>query len=392
MLRRRYRLRRNPTKALSIDELRLYARRNIPNFAFEYIDGGADDEVSLRRNREIFEKLPFQSRTLVGVAQRDLSTSLFGRRTSLPIAIAPTGFNGITHRHGDLALAKAAAKADIPFIQSTVSTMIFRDVAQGSGVRHWMQLYIFKNRSVTERLLQNALEAGSEALVVTTDAFVLGNREWDKRNFARPFVLNWRNKLDVLRHPDWYYQVMLRDGAPHFANLVDALPGGGGALAARQFARAEMDASINWGDMQWLRNLWPRKLVIKGLIDPADVRRAADIGADGIVLSNHGGRQLDGVISPMAVLPEVAAEFGGRLAIMIDSGFRRGTDIVKAIALGADLVLLGRAPLYGLAAAGEDGVSRALAILREEIDRTLALLGTPTLSDCAGTVIDSMRR
>jgi (S)-mandelate dehydrogenase len=385
-MRRRFHSGRDIGRCLSIEELRGVARRRLPAFAHEYLEGGADDEVSLRRNRRAFEELAFVPRTLVDVSRRDAAVEIFGERLSLPLAIAPTGANGLFWRRGDLALARAAKAYDIPFIQSTVSTLRIESVAE-IGLRHWMQLYMLKNRSVTEAIVERAGAAGCGALVVTTDTVVFGNREWDRRHYATPSALSLRSRIDVLAHPRWMLDVLVPHGIPVFENLLDFLPGRrGNPVETRAFLVREMDMAITFEDIGWLRRIWPRKLVVKGILDREDALRAADAGADGIVISNHGGRQLDGAVSPIEALPEIRKAVGKRLCLMIDGGFRRGTDIVKAVALGADLVLLGRATLYGLAAGGEAGAKRALAILSEEIDRTIGLLGATSLKECVGRI------
>ncbi|MFI5013231.1 MAG: alpha-hydroxy acid oxidase [Hyphomicrobiales bacterium] len=386
-MRRRFHSGRDFRESLSIEELRAIARRRLPAFILEYLEGGAEDEVTLRRNRRAFERLAFVSKTLVDVTRRDLSVEVFGKTLPLPIAIAPTGSNGLLARRGDLALARAAAAAGIPFIQSTVSTLKLETIAAEAGGRRWMQLYMLKDRAVTEAIVGRAAAAGCEALVVTTDTVVFGNREWDQRHYAGPDKLRLTSKLEILAHPRWMLDVLAPNGVPVFENLLEFLPGRkGNPIETRAFLVQQMDASITFADIAWLRRIWPRKLVVKGILDADDARRAADAGADGIVVSNHGARQLDGAVSPMEALPGIAKAVGERLCVMIDGGFRRGTDVVKAMALGADLVLLGRATLYGLAAGGEEGVKHAIAILSKEIDRTVGLLGATCLKECVGRV------
>jgi (S)-mandelate dehydrogenase len=372
-------------KCLSIEELRGVARRRLPAFALEYLEGGAEDEVTLRRNREVFERIAFVPRTLVDVSHRDMSVEVFGERLRLPIAIGPTGANGLFARDGDLALARAAKAHGIPFVQSTVSTLRLETVAAEPCLLHWMQLYMLKDRAATETIVARAAAAGSGALMVTSDTVVFGNREWDRRHYASPSTLSLRSRAEIFLHPGWMRDVLVPHGVPAFENLLEFLPGGkGNPVETRAYLVRQMDMSITFKDIAWLRSIWPRKLIVKGILDPEDARRAADAGADGIVVSNHGARQLDGAVSPIEVLPEIVKAVGGRLCVMVDGGFRRGTDIVKAVALGADLVLLGRAPLYGLAAGGEEGAKRALDILAEEIERTIGLLGATSLKECAG--------
>jgi (S)-mandelate dehydrogenase len=371
---------RDLARAIDIEDLRRMARRRLPAFAFEYVDGGAEDERTLHDNRDAFGRWRFVHRILVDVADRSVAGRIFDRPAGLPLAIGPTGFNGILWRNGDIALAKAARAMDVPFTLSTVSSDSLAAVAKEAGGRLWFQLYIWKDDAILERLIARAEEHGCEALIVTLDAPMLGNRTWDQRNYARPLVLTLRAKLDVLRHLRWLFGVFLPRGLPGFGNIAEFLPPERqNPLDGARFAGSQMNPAMDWIAIAKLRERWKRKLVIKGLVSVDDAREAARLGLDGVVLSNHGGRQLDGDIATLEVLPEVVAAVGDRLEVMIDGGFRRGTDIVKAIALGARTVLLGRAGLYGLAAGGEAGATRGLTILRGEIDRTLGLLGCPSI-------------
>lgn len=368
-------------RAQNIDELRAIARRRVPNFCFEYVEGGSDDEVTLKRNRSVFEEIAFVPRTLVDVSRRSQTIELFGKPSAAPFMIGPTGFSGLLTHEGDLALARAAAAAGIPYVLSNASTMRLEELVSRAGGRVWMQLYLYRTRAFAKALVERMKALDIEALVVTTDSAIFGNREWDRRNYARPLTLTLRNKLDVLMHPRWIFDVLVPHGVPRFANLGDLLkPGQDSVRGAASAIADELDASLNWADIRWLRDLWPGKLIVKGVMTVEDAETAVACGADGIVLSNHGGRQLDGAISSMEILPEVAAAVGGRLTVMLDGGFRRGSDIVKARALGADAVLLGRATTYGLAAGGEAGVARAIDILKTEVDRVVGLLGCSDLS------------
>jgi (S)-mandelate dehydrogenase len=259
--------------------------------------------------------------------------------------------------------------------------MRLEDVVRRAGGRVWMQLYLYRTRDYAARLVDRMKAIGIEALVVTTDSAIFGNREWDRRNYARPLKLDLRNTIDVMLHPRWIFDVLVPHGVPRFANLGDMLPPGQDSVQGAASAIAkELDPSLNWADIRWLRDLWPGKLIVKGVMCVEDAVTAAKSGADGIVLSNHGGRQLDGAISSMEILPEVAAAVGSQLTVMLDGGFRRGSDIVKARALGADAVLLGRATTYGLAAGGEAGVAHAINLLKIEVDRVVGLLGCSDLS------------
>jgi (S)-mandelate dehydrogenase len=363
-------------RAQNIEELQAIARRRTPNFSFEYVEGGAEDEVTLRRNRSVFEEIALLPRTLVDVAERRQQIDLFGKPSASPFLIGPTGFNGLLTHRGDVALARAAAKAGVPFVLSNASTVALEDVLAEAGGRMWMQLYLYRTREYAARLVERVARAGFEALVVTTDSAIFGNREWDKRNYRKPLQLDLRNTIDVALHPRWLFDVMIPHGMPRFKNLGDLLPPGQDSAAGAASALArELDPSLNWDDIRWLRRLWSGKLIVKGIITVEDALIAAECSVDGIVLTNHGGRQLDGAISAMEILPDVAAKVGDRLTVLIDGGFRRGSDIVKARLLGADAAMLGRATLYGLAAGGEAGAAHAIDILRTEIDRVLGLLG-----------------
>jgi (S)-mandelate dehydrogenase len=373
---------RDCTGALNIADLREVARRRVPGFAFEYVEGGAEDEATLRRNREAFSALRFVPQTLIDTSGRSLGTSVFGRPCAAPLAIAPTGLNGMLHPDGDIGLARAAAAFGIPYTLSTLSTTRLEDVAAKAGGRLWMQLYIMKNRAIAEDIMARAAAAGYEALVFTSDANVFGCREWDKRNYARPGKLRGAAILDSMRHPHWLIEVLLRQGIPQFHNIKAFLPpGAASAVGGSTIIPQMFEPTITWADIEWVRRYWPGKLLLKGVLSVDDARRAVEAGCDGIVLTNHGGRQLDHCVAPIEVLGEIAAAVGSRLTIIIDSGFRRGSDIAKALALGAHTVMIGRAALYGLAANGERGVRLALDMLAVELDRVLGQLGCRSVAD-----------
>ncbi|WP_434141106.1 alpha-hydroxy-acid oxidizing protein (plasmid) [Pseudomonas luteola] len=379
---------RDYLRAQNIEELREVARRRLPNFSFEYVEGGSDDEFTLKRNRSIFESITLQPRTLRNVSTRNLSRSFFGKPSALPFLIGPTGFNGLLTDKGDLRLAEAATQAGIPFVLSNASTTSIEDISRIEGVRAWMQIYLYRTRDHVAKLVERVKALNLEAIVVTTDSAIFGNREWDRRNYIRPLKLNWRNQLDVAMHPEWVWDVLVPRGVPRFKNLGDLLPPGRDSVkGAASALAAELDPSLNWQDIAWLRDMWKGRLIIKGIIHPADVELALQYGVDGIVLSNHGGRQLDGSVSAMETLPEVARIAKGKLEIFLDGGFRRGSDIVKALLLGADGVLIGRAGLYGLAAGKGPGACRAIDILRTEVERTLGLLGCSSLDELSADLI-----
>ncbi|HYM33947.1 MAG TPA: alpha-hydroxy acid oxidase [Steroidobacteraceae bacterium] len=379
---------KNFRRALSIEELRVIGRRRVPNFVFEYVEGGADDEVTLQWNRATLNAIQLTPNTLVDTSARQQRTTLFGREMNAPLIVAPTGLNGMLQHRGDVALARAAAAAGLPFTLSTVSNVRLEEVAAEATGRLWMQLYVLKDRKIAQDIVERADRAGYEALVFTTDANVFGNREWDRRNYRAPAKLSLRNLVDVACHPRWAFDVMIPNGAPMFANIADYLTREQSTARAGVAVIPKLFASdISWNDVAWLRKAWPRKLIIKGVLNVADAKMAAESGCDGIVITNHGGRQLDSCVAPIEVLPEIAKAVRDRLTIIVDSGFRRGTDVVKAIALGAHAVMIGRATLYGLAAGGEAGASRALSILTTEIDRTLGQLGCNSIAELSSRLV-----
>jgi (S)-mandelate dehydrogenase len=375
-------------RALNIADLRAVAQRRVPHFVFEYVEGGAEDEASLRCNRTSFEALRLIPQTLVDTSGRHLRTEILGRPAPAPLVIGPTGLNGMLHADGDIGLARAAARLGIPFTLSTMSTTRLEDVAKQAGGRLWMQLYVMKDRAVAEDIMTRAAAAGYEALVFTTDANVFGSREWDRRSYQAPGKPTLRARLDALRHPGWLRSVLMAKGIPRFRNLEGFLPPGAtSAVGGSTIIPKLFEATITWDDITWIRRFWPRKLLIKGVLSVSDAERAAALGCDGIVLTNHGGRQLDSCVAPIDVLPEIAAAVGKRLTIIIDGGFRRGTDVIKALALGANAAMTGRATLYGLAANGEPGVDRALEILTTEMERAMGQLGVSSVTDLSPQII-----
>ena len=372
----------NLKHAYNIADLREIARRRLPRIAWDFLERGAEDDITLHRNRAVFDEIKLKPRTLVDVSGRLLATSLFGTTYNAPFGIAPMGAAGLYCFEADMALARAAETAGIPFVLSTASFVELERVAREVGGSKWFQLYMSKERESAERLVKRAADAGFEALAVTTDVPVIGNREFNRRNgFEVPFHLNVANAIGGALHPHWLVNVFLRtlmtSGVPRFRNADANVDG---RIVAKNLAefRARRDA-LDWGDLRWLREIWPRKLLAKGILSAEDAKQALENGADGIFVSNHGGRQLDGAPSPIEVLPEIVAAVGGRMAILADSGFRRGSDIVKALALGADFVFVGRPALYGAAAGGEAGVAHAIGLLRTEVERVMALIGCPTV-------------
>jgi isopentenyl diphosphate isomerase/L-lactate dehydrogenase-like FMN-dependent dehydrogenase len=374
----------------NIDDLRKRARKRLPLGIWEYAERGVEDECGMARNRAAFDAVTFRPRVLRGVQQIDPSTELFGERIPFPLAIAPTGAAGLMWHKGDLALARAAAAAGVPFTISSASTMDLEQIALAGG-RLWFQLYLWEDRSLSHAVLERAWQAGCKTLFVTLDLPVPPNREYIQRNgFGTPFKLNARNTFDVLTHPRWLGGVMgrymLEGGVPSQANLPDRLRAKvtKGAPPGALFKQDDLD----WDGVKQLRERWPGQFVLKGILHPEDAEQALAMGADGIVVSNHGGRALDSSIATLAALPAIRAAVATRMTVLLDSGVRRGSDVVKVVALGADAVLAGRAPLYGLAAYGQAGVARAIEVLQSETIRTMAMLGARDIAEVKAAALD----
>jgi (S)-mandelate dehydrogenase len=381
----------NTLGAYNIADLREMARRRLPRGIFEFIDRGTEDEVALRNNRAAFERIRFRPRTLVDVSARRQEITLFGRKAPLPIAVGPTGTAGLLWYQGEVGLAKAAAAAGIPFTVAINSMTSMETIAEQAGGRLWFQLYMWSERSLSHQIVARAKEAGFEALIVTVDGAVRANREYGHRNgFEMPFRFNRRNVGGVLACPGWLINVLLRyaatSGVPKFENYP---PDVMDRLTARTLKSSFLkNDSLTWEDIRTLRKLWPGVLMVKGILHPHDAVRAAECGADAVIVSNHGGRMLDSSMAPIEVLPEIVEAVGKRITVMMDSGVRRGADVVKALALGAQAVLIGRATLYGTAAAGEAGAARAIAILREEVSRVMALIGVRDVAELSPELLE----
>ena len=365
-------------RADSIDALRELARRRLPRPVFDFIDGAADDEVTVRRNREDLAAVELAPRILRDVSRRDLQTEILGKSVGFPLIIGPTGLPAMGWPRADAALARAATAFNVPFVISTPASMRLEDVADAApGARLWFQLYIYKDRELASSLIRRARACGVEALVLTVDTPVLGWRRRDHRNgFTVPLRPSLGLALELVRHPGWTLQVA-RHGAPRTQHFVQA----GKASSVNSLGRlaaSNMDASVTWDDIRWLRDQWPGPLVIKGVLGAEDAAMAVDAGAQAVLVSNHGGRQLDGTPSTLSALREVVAAVGGRAELYMDGGVRQGADLAKVVALGATAAAVGRATLYGVAAGGEAGARQALSILHTEYDRCLALLGCAT--------------
>ena len=367
---------------VSIEDLRQVARRRLPRAIFDFFDGGAEDEVTLRENRAAFERLRLYPRVLVNVAKVDLGADLLGARAALPLAIAPTGGISAGRAGAELALARAAKGFGVPFTLATPAAFTIERVAEeASGGRLWFQLYAVREHEFREKLIARARNAGYEAMLVTVDLPVSGKRERDPRNgFRTPYNPNWRNSRDVIFKPAWLWEIA-RHGLPGMANFDGykfTTPHGTDIATA---VGREMDAALDWEAIRRIRDLWPRKLLLKGVERPDDAERAAALGCDGVVVSNHGGRQLDGAAPTLDALPHVARAVGSKMTVLLDGGVRRGVDILKARALGAHGVLTGRATLFGAMAGGEAGARRALDILASELERSMQLCGVRTVAD-----------
>jgi (S)-mandelate dehydrogenase len=366
--------------AISIEDLRQLARKRLPRAIFDFFDGGAEDEVTLRENRAAFERVRLLPKVLVDVAKVDTRVQLFGVEAKLPMAIAPTGGIGAGRPGADLALARTAKAYGIPYTLATPATASIERIAEIDG-RRWFQLYVVRDREFREHLVARARDAGYEALLVTVDLPVSGKRERDPRNsFVTPYRPNWRNSRDIPFKPAWLFDIM-RAGLPQMENMAGYKFS---SLKVTDIATAvgrEMDASFDWDELKRLRDFWPRKLLLKGVERPDDAERAATIGCDGVVVSNHGGRQLDGAAPTLEALPHVARAVGSKLTVLLDGGVRRGVDILKARALGAQAVLTGRATLFGVMAGGEEGARRALEILSSELERAMKLCGVRSVGE-----------
>ena len=375
--------------ALSIADLRLLARRRLPRAVFDFIDGGAGDEVTLRDNEAAFRDWVLLPRVAVDVSRRSMHTTIAGNRSALPLMLAPTGLAGFFWPSGEMAAASAAAAAGIPFCLSTNSVASIEAVAKAvpDGER-WFQLYFLKDRDWMHALVERARDSGYRVLCITLDLAVQGRRERDVRNaFTMPLRPRAATIFDLARRPRW------------LAGVLSSPPGLGNFEAAdrrhftsvAQHVASLFDPSVTWDDVARLRELWPGPVVIKGVLHPADARKAVEIGAQAIMVSNHGGRQLDHVQAPISALPGIVAAVGGRAGIILDGGVRRGTDILMALALGASSCSIGRPFLWGLAAAGQDGVARAITILHDELDNAMTLLGTAKIGDITAAHVQARR-
>lgn len=374
--------------AVTVDDLRRRARRRLPSGVFDYIDGGAGDERSLRWNAEAFSRIEFRPNVMRDVSALDTSTVLFGRTYSMPLVLAPTGYTRLTHSAGELSVARAAERADVAYSLSTMSTRSIEEIAAASNGPKWFQVYTWKDRGLVAELIGRAAAAGFEALWLTVDTAVLGNRERDtRRGFTMPPRIGPGTIVDGIVHPAWTWD-FIRHEPLIFANVATSAAvarertlDGTEPMEMAQHVMHNFDQKLAWADVEWIRSLWSGPLVLKGIQTVADAEQAARLGVDGIALSNHGGRQLDGAPAPIELVEPVRQALGERATIICDGGVRRGDDIVKAIALGADACAIGRPYLYGAAVAGERGVDHVLAMFRTGLERTMALCGRTSIAD-----------
>ena len=377
-------------KAANVDDLRKLAKKRLPVGVFDYIDGGAEDEVTLRRNVEAYKKVSFKPRVLRDMANIDTSTSLFGRRLAFPLVLAPTGFTRIAHSQGELAVVRAATRAGVPFTLSTMATRSIEECASvaESDTRLWFQIYTWRDRSVVENLVKRAEAAGFEAVCLTVDTAVLGRRERDvRRGFTLPPEVGPGTIIDGLKNPSWTWDFLKADPI-RFANVegITAIDGST-AVDLAEHMKSQFDPGLSWNDVEWLRSIWKGPILIKGIQTVEDALIAVDSGVEAIAISNHGGRQLDGAPASFDLLPEVAEAVHGRLEVICDGGARRGSDIVKAVSLGASAVMAGRPYLYALGACGESGVDHVLELLHEGVERTMALTGAASVDDLTEELI-----
>ena len=363
------------SQAASISDYRALAKARLPHFLFEYLDGGSYDEVSLRRNVEDLRSVALKQRVLRDVSSIDLSTDLFGKRWALPVGLGPVGLAGLYARRGEVQAARAAAAAKVPFTLSTVGACSLREVA-ASGHVPWFQLYFVRDRGFVAEMIETAKDVGCEALVLTVDLAVPGSRYRD----ARASGAGIRRMSQLMARPGWLWDVGIR-GRPISLGNLEPIVGKRAPLSDFQaWIHANFDPSVNWKDVEWVRNRWKGPLIVKGILDPDDARGAAEHGASAIVVSNHGGRQLDGALSSARALPAIADEVAGRIPILADGGIRSGLDVVRMIALGADFVLMGRAWAYALAAEGGGGVAHVLKLVEAEMRVAMALTACTRVS------------
>lgn len=379
-------------KMVTVEDCRRIARRRLPHGVFDYIDGGAEDERTMNHNSSAFAHYEFQPRVLRDVSSLDTSTTIFDRPASMPVILAPTGYTRIADSQGELAVARAAARAGVPYSLSTMGTRSIEEVAEVSDGDKWFQVYTWRDRPLVKELVERAKDAGYTALWLTVDTAVLGRRERDvRRGFTLPPKIGPGTLVDGAVHPGWTWD-FLRNDPITFANVIGRhAQDGTTAISLAEKVANHFDQSLSWDDLDWLRSSWDGPLVLKGIQTVADAKQAVAVGVDGIGLSNHGGRQLDDAPAPLDLVEPVRDEIGDAATVICDGGIRRGSDIVKAIALGADAVTIGRPYLYALGAAGERGVDHILDFFRSGLERTMALTGARTIGEIDRSLVRRRR-
>lgn len=371
----------------NVADLRALAKRRVPRAFFEYADRGSYDEVTLRRNRDAFERIAFRQRVMCNVDNRSLATDIIGQPVSMPLAIAPTGMTGLQYGSGEILAARAAGKAGIPFCLSTMSICSIEQVRAAVEKPFWFQVYVMRDRSFTRDLIQRARDAQCSALMLTVDLTVQGQRHREIKNgLSVPPKLTLRNLFDIASKPRWVWNV-LRAPSRSFGNLQGRIENTDSLTTLAQWIANQFDPTLEWKDLEWIRELWPGKLIIKGILDPRDARIAASLGVDAIVVSNHGGRQLDGAPATIDVLPAIVQAVGDRSQVLFDGGILSGQDLLKALAYGAHAGLIGKAFLYGLGAMGEAGVSKTIELIRKELSVSMALTGQTDVRQISPDII-----
>jgi L-lactate dehydrogenase (cytochrome) len=370
-----------------IEDLRQLARKRVPRAFFDYVEAGSYSQETLRFNREDMEKVKLRQRVLVDMSGRDLSTTILGKKAALPIALAPVAMTGLQHGNGEILAAQAANEAGIPFCLSTMSICSIEDVAEATGKPFWFQLYVMRDRGFVKDLIARARAAKCSALVLTVDLQVLGQRHCDVKNgLSVPPEIRLSNILDMATKPAWILSV-LKSKRKTFGNLAGHVKGMENVKSLAVWTSTQFDQALNWKDIAWIKSQWPGALILKGILDVEDAKLAAKTGATAIVVSNHGGRQLDGASSSISMLPKIADAVGSDIEVMFDGGIRSGQDVMRALGLGAKSCLIGRAYNYGLGAGGQDGVAKVIDILRKELDTTMALCGMKSVREIGRNVI-----
>ncbi|HZN29467.1 MAG TPA: alpha-hydroxy acid oxidase [Xanthobacteraceae bacterium] len=370
-----------------IEDLRELARRKVPRAFFDYAEAGSYSQQTLEANREDLQRLKLRQRVLVDVAARDTSTTILGEKVPLPIALGPVAMTGLERGNGEILACRAAHAAGIPFTMSTLSICSIEDVAQAVDKPFWFQLYVMKDRGFVRSLIERAAAARCSALVLTVDLQVLGQRHCDVKNgLSVPPALKIKNLVNMATKPGWVCSV-LGGRRWTFGNLDGHVKGMEGVKSLAQWVGSQFDATLNWKDLDWIRNIWPGPLIVKGILDVEDAKLAAKTGATALVVSNHGGRQLDGAPSSISMLPRIAEAVGAEIEVMFDGGVRTGQDVLRALALGARSCLIGRAYIFGLGAGGQAGVAKAIDILRQELDVSMALTGVKSIEEISPRVL-----